>query len=424
VIKTLFAYRNLLLGLLLLNSGCIFLTDDKVAGIPLLREAVLAAVVLSAVLLLVMWKHVHRSRAAAWITLFGVVLPILSAILANLNYGQPFLYGMLEERRSFAYLLFFPVYFLMVKTKPTQDQIERFMLISGLACVFVGFLYYFKVIPENTNISFTVDDKNGGENLLRPDRYRIGANYVSICAFMLMYSIKRRLTLVKVATLCLFALYLWLVLQTRATMIIWALAGIWIFRNRPGLILQMAGFIVAALVATYVIFPTAVIDQYDKFFALMNEATDGDGPRDVTIALTMRDIANNNFVGMGALSLQWENGFARVYNDWFYLSDVGIVGVYYRYGFFTPLIALVYYLGFIRIMRNCKDKGSLLSAFQLDFWFSMINMVLSNSIMYGGEISAIAVAAFLYASKARAPAATQSEYSYHDPISYRHYKPQ
>jgi hypothetical protein len=420
VIKTLFAYRNLLLVLMLLNSGCIFLTDDKIAGIPLLREAFLAAVLLSAVILIVIWKTVHQSKAAAWIMLFGVVLPVLSAILANLNWGQPILYGLLEERRSFAYLLFFPLYFLMIKTKPTQEQIERFMLISGMACVFVGFLYYFKIIPENTNIDFTVDAKDGGENLLRPDRFRIGANYVSICAFMLMYSIRRKLTVTKVVTLGIFAAYLWLVLQTRTVMIIWALAGIWIFRSRPRPVIQMAALAVFALIAVYVIAPTAITDQYDKFMALMDEATDGGGVRDVTIALTMRDIAANNYVGMGALSLQWQNGFARIYNDWFYLSDVGIVGVYYRFGFLAPFIAFVYYFGFMRIMRNCKQKGDLLAAFQLDFWFSMLNMVLSGSIMFGGDISAIAAAAFLYASRQRAPSVSKLEYQHHDSIPYRY----
>lgn len=426
MIKTLLAHRNLLLVVMLLNSQCIFLTDDKIAGIPLLREAFLAGIVLSAILLLMMWKQARQSKTAAWIMVFGIGLPVLSAVLANLNYGQPILYGLLEERRSFTYLLFFPAYFLMVKTKPTQEQIERFMLVSGLACVFVGFMYYFKIIPQTTGVGYTVDEKtmSPDDNLLRPDRYRIGANYVQICAFMLMYSIKRRLTLVKVGMLGLFALYLWLVLQTRTTMIIWALAACWIFRSRPRPLFQMAGLIIAALVVVYVVMPSAIMDQVDKFNALLGEATDGAGPRDTTIAITLRDVARNSYVGMGALSLQWNGGFSALYNDWFYLSDVGIVGVYYRYGFLTPLIALTYYLGFLAIMRNCKVKSDMLAAFQLDFWFALFNMVLASSIMYGGDISGLAAAAFLYAAKARATSESRIEYPRHDPISYRYYKPQ
>jgi hypothetical protein len=424
VIKKLLANQNLVLLLMLLNSGCIFLTDDKIAGIPLLREAWLAGVILSAVILMVVWKHVHHSKAAAWILLFGMVLPVFSAILAKLNWGQPIIYGLLEERRNFAYLIFFPAYFLMVKTKPTQEQIQQFMLISGLACVFVGFLYYFKIIPQNSNIAFAVDEKDGGVNLLRPDRYRIGAGYVNLCALMLMYSIKRHMTAFKLVALAIFALYLWTVLQTRTIMLIWALSGMWIFRNRPGLVLQIAGLAVLALAAAYVIVPDAIIGQYDKFFALMDEATEGPGVRDTTIAISIAEVAKNHFVGLGALSLQWQGGFSRIYNDWFYLSDVGIVGVYYRFGFFAPFIAFAFYAGFIRIMRNCRNKGDLLAAYQLDFWFALFNMVLSNSIMFGGENLGLAAAIFLYVSRLSAPAESKIERSTYDPISYRHYKSQ
>lgn len=407
---------------MLLNSGCIFLTDDKIAGIPLLREAYLATIMLSSVFLIVFWKHVQHSKTTAWILLFGVVLPVFSAILANLNWGQPILYGLLEERRNFAYLIFFPAYFLLVRFEPTQEQIQRYMLISGLGCVFVGYLYFFKIIPQNTNIFFEVDRKDGGTNLLRPDRYRIGAGYVNLCALMLMYSIKRHLTLFKVIALGIFVSYLWMVLQTRNIMVIWALSGLWVFRNRPGLLLQMTGFAAFAAVAAYVAIPDAVSSQYDKFLALIGEATQGLGVRDTTIALSLTEVAKNNFLGLGALSLQWEDGFSRIYNEWFYLADVGIFGVYYRFGMFAPVIALIFYLGFIRIMSNCRVKGDLLSAYQLEFFLSMFNLVLSNSIMFGGENLGFAAALFLYASKSSTATEPQiNKYAFYDPIPYRHY---
>ena len=91
----------------------------------------------------------------------------------------------------------------------------------------IGFLYYFKVIPENSNVFFEVDAKDGAD-VLRPDRYRIGATYVSLCALTLMYSIKRHLTFAKISLLVVFALYLWVVLQTRNVMVIWSLSFLWI----------------------------------------------------------------------------------------------------------------------------------------------------------------------------------------------------
>ncbi|TBU88137.1 hypothetical protein [Phytopseudomonas dryadis] len=420
--KQLLAYRNLLFILFLLNSACFFLTDDKKAGIPYLRELYLLGIVGCAAALFLVWKRVYQSKASLWIIFMGLALPILSAIMANLNFGQPFLYGLLEERRSFAYLVFFPALFLLIKTAPSQQRLETFFLYSGLACAFVGYCYYFGIIPENSNVSFTVDAKDAGEVLLRPNRFRIGSSYVTISAFMLMYSMKDRISLAKVATLLFFASYLWLVLQTRQTMIIWCLAGLWIFRDRIDSLLKLGLLASTILVASYFLFPEFYYEQYVKFEALLDEATTGPGVRDTTTAIILGAVADNWYIGLGSLSLQWNGGFSTLYNPHFYLSDVGIVGVYYRYGFLTPVIAFVFYAGFLRIMKNCPNKGNLLNAFQLVFWFQMLNMFLSNSLMYGGDVLGIAAASFLYYSKAHATEKSTTPVfrgARHDNLQYR-----
>jgi len=58
LLRKVLAYKNLLIILLLLNSGCFFLTDDKRAGIPYFREIFLLLVVASTVCLFVAWKWV------------------------------------------------------------------------------------------------------------------------------------------------------------------------------------------------------------------------------------------------------------------------------------------------------------------------------------------------------------------------------
>jgi hypothetical protein len=407
MIRKLFAYRSLLFVLLLLNSACFFLTDNKKAGVPYLRELFIILVFVSALILLLVWTRAQQSRSGLWILFFGLLLPILSAVLAYLNFGQPISFGMLEERRSLLYLLFFPAWFLMTKARPTQAELEDFFLWCTLACVLVGFLYYFGVIPENTDIDFTVDEKDYGLNPLRPNRFSIGAPYVSACAFMLMYRLRRRVSLARLMILLLFASYLWLVIQTRNTMLVWALAGIWIFRSRLGLLLKIGSLAGVILLAAYFLAPDFFAQQFDQFNALLLEAGET-GVRNTTTQIIVSEVANNGFIGMGALSLQWQGGFSRLYNSYFYLSDVGLVGVYYRFGFLTPAIALIYYLGYLHIMARCRKKGDLLSALQLDFWFNCINFFFSNSIMYGGELSGLAIAAFLYyaSERAHAPAVT------------------
>ena len=55
MLQALFNPRTLLCLLVVVNSGFLFLTDNKLAGLPYLRELYLAGVVGAAVLLLAMW---------------------------------------------------------------------------------------------------------------------------------------------------------------------------------------------------------------------------------------------------------------------------------------------------------------------------------------------------------------------------------
>jgi hypothetical protein len=133
---------------------------------------------------------------------------------------------------------------------------------------------------------------------------------------------------------------------------------------------------------------------------LLFEATSEGGVRATTSDIVLQEIQQNYYIGMGALSLQWQNGFARLYSAYFYLSDVGLLGVLYRFGFLTPIIALFYYFGYWRIMRQCRRQGDLLSALQLDFLLNALNFFLSTSIMYGGDLAGLAIAAFVYFARA------------------------
>lgn len=425
MLRKVLAYKNLLFILFLLNSSCFFLTDDKRAGIPFLREMFLLLVLAVTACLFVAWRFVYQSKTSLWIIFMGVALPLLSAALAYLNFGQPIAYGLLEERRFFEYLVFFPTLFLLIMAKPTEEEVGNYFLYVALACATVGFMYYLGIIPTNAVTSYTVDDWTQYEDLLRPDRYRIGSGFVTMAAFMLMYKMRERVRISQLLILLYFVAYLWLVMQTRQTMLVWGVAGLWIFRKRIDSLMKMSVLGIALLVVSYFIVPDFYVEQYERFHALLFEATSGPGVRDVTVATIVDAISNNNYIGMGALSLQWQGGFTRIYNSHFYLSDVGVFGVYYRFGFLALAIVLIYYGGYLRIMSQCRNKGSLLSAIQIAFVFGMMNFMLSNGLTFNGSLYGMAAAIFLYYAKLQTANATMSnnlEQVNYDQFQYRNYK--
>lgn len=425
MLRKVLAYKNLLFILFLLNSACFFLTDDKRAGIPYLRELFLLMVLGATACLFVAWRFVYQSKTSLWIIFMGVALPLISATLAYLNFGQPVVYGLLEERRFFEYLVFFPTLFLLIMAKPTEEEVGNYFLYVALICATVGFMYYLGIIPTNTVASFTVDDWTQYEDLLRPDRYRIGSAFVTISAFMLMYKMRERITAAHFFILLYFVAYLWLVMQTRQTMLVWGVAGLWIFRKRIDSLMKMTVLGVIMLVVSYFLMPEFYTAQYERFHALLFEATSGPGVRDLTVATIIEAISNNSYIGMGALSLQWNGGFSTVYNSHFYLSDVGIFGVYYRYGFLALFVLMIYYGGYLWIMSQCRDKGSLLSAIRIAFVFGMMNFMLSNGLTFAGDLYGMAAAIFLYYAKLQTADSTLSknlEQVNYDQFQYRNYK--
>lgn len=422
MITQLQVYRALLLALIVLNSGFIVLTDDKRAGIPFVRELFTVVVIASTALLFLAWKRVGQSSTTYWILFMAIVLPITSALFAKLNFGQPIPYGLLEERRFFLYLVFFPTLFLLYRAQLSEQQLAQYVLYAGLACVAVGFLYFFKIFPENAKIGFQVDDFIGIDEL-RPDRFRIGEIYVTICAFMLMYSLRQAITLPRLGLLLLFTAYLWFVLQTRQTMLVWALAGVWIFRTRLTTVVKLLIVLGTLIGFAYLAVPALFDAQYDRLMELFSEAAAEPGVRENTIEIILEAIRNNSFMGMGALSLQWNNGFENVYNRHFYLADVGVFGVYYRYGFLALFVLGIFYLGFLRTAKRCRMKGPLLQALQLTFVTMCLNFILSNALTFAGDVLGMAAAFFVYyaaTQRADQPCSQLSRQVSYDRLQYRH----
>lgn len=391
-------YRCALFALIAINSGFLILTDDKRAGIPFLREAFLAAVIAISLWLFIAWQRVYEFRGVPLILFMALALPTLSALFAYLNFGQPMSYGLLEDRRFFGYLLFFPTLYLLYKAQVDEADLYRYMLYSGLLCVLVGFLYYFNVITPNEQYDFQVDDFVTNDEL-RPDRFRIGEAYASVCAFMLMYRLRQHFSFKTLGLLLLFAAFLWLVVQTRQTMLVWALAALWIFRSRIDSVLTLCVLFGSLFAVSYLLLPDVYADQFERLSLLLDHAANDDGPRDETISIILNAIRHNDFLGMGALSLQWNGGFASIYNRHFYLADVGMFGVYYRFGLLTVFVLLFFYYGFYRLLSAAPQKGPLLMALRLMFVTICLNFALSNGLTFMGDLLGMAAAFSVYLAR-------------------------
>jgi hypothetical protein len=94
----------------------------------------------------------------------------------------------------------------------------------------------------------------------------------------------------------------------------------------------------------------------------------GDSIRSSTLLTITSELSKNHLMGLGALSIQWNNGFAPIFGKYFFLSDVGIFGELFQVGAIYPIFCLslavfIYYIVSNSASRVGRDCVICISAF-------------------------------------------------------------
>ena len=80
--------------------------------------------------------------------------------------------------------------------------------------------------------------------------------------------------------------------------------------------------------------------------------------RRYTIAAIFRPLDLVNWLPSGSLSLMWQDGFIPYFGEHFFLSDVGLIGTMFRFGFLTFFVVPMSLFVYQRIARNINpDMG-------------------------------------------------------------------
>ena len=395
--------------LILFNMGFLFLSDSKTSGIPFLRELFVLVLLIVCVWQILIKRYWQGTYYEYWVLILVGCIMVLSPVLAWLNFGQPISYGMLEERRMLHYLIFFPSFYGLLKEDLTLETLEKYIIYAFLSCVVLGSLYALQILKSRTGVSFqverAVEDIEDLYTGFRAGRFMFGSSFLGLVYLLAILHLRRLPHLLSKAAIKWIALalvcvaYLWFVVQTRSMMAVMVLMTLMAFRHKVLRMAQLGYVAIIALVLVVALAPDWVAQQMETFEALYEEATHDNGPRvrEVTIQVIVDEILANNFVGMGALSLQWQEGFHRIYNRHFYLSDVGLYGIWYRFGLLAiPLVFFYFRNNLVWAFGRPNDKRPLVVAFRYTIVFALLNPVFSNSMTFGGQTYGLFIAVFAY----------------------------
>ncbi len=121
-----------------------------------------------------------------------------------------------------------------------------------------------------------------------------------------------------------------------------------------------------------------------------------DGARSITIAAIMNHLDIVNWLPSGSLSLMWQDGFVPYFGEHFFLSDVGIIGTLFRFGFLTFLVIPLTLMIYRRIAKIISPDMSFIYPVMLAYF---VIWPLNGLMEYGQPV--IAMLFVIHALKAR-----------------------
>jgi hypothetical protein len=289
---------------------------------------------------------------------------VLPAIFSFYTFGQPITYGLIEERRILFTFGFVPL--LLLAKHISTRQFEHAFIYAALIAVVLSWCFKFGLVPDLREEQTSWD---------RPDRSSIGPFLICFAYFYCIQvwakgkspingeQRQRKLYLILAAVLL-----LTLVFATQTRQLIVLCLAFTLFSLRAKAIIWAASLCV--LLSPLFFYPELleILGLNVEFYESSLDGDVEDGVRPHTIASVFSHLNLVNWLPSGSLSLMWQDGFIPYFGEHFFLSDIGIIGTLFRFGFLTFLLVPLTLFVYHRIARSINSEMEFTYAVMLAFF--------------------------------------------------------
>lgn len=322
-------------------------------------------------------------------------IPFFNCIQAKEVYGQPVIYGLLAQRTNFLILVAVFNVFLLKKGMISLKQIEFYFLITTHFCLAIFFYYNLFIDPLQY-----IDTELVSYSMTRGYRFKFSNILVNSLMFYCIFQIWINKLRSYYFSLIICLLYTIVYVQDRSQLVaIAATLFLYYMRNfsirkKIFYAISIISGVVVLFFLLYWIFPE-LINIYIQLYTNATSLITGDLATDAStnLRITESKIAVEGFkehplMGTGFVSRQWNGGYNAIFN-YFYPSDVGILGNLFVYGIIGTII---YYLLFFFSywfsipLKNNFDVFLVTCQYTMLFLFIDMMTVASN-IKYIGIIA-------------------------------------
>ena len=336
-------------------------------GFKFLNEAYLAVCLgLSLLLILASTEEASREfRILMYYAFYSVfVFTVLPAIFSFYTFGQPVTYGLIEERRILFTFGFVPL--LLLAKHISTRQFEHALIYAALIAVILSWCFKFGLVPDLREEQTSWD---------RPDRSSIGPFLICFAYFYCIQVWAKGKSPIngeqrhrKLYLLIAAVLLLTLVFATQTRQLIVLCLAFTLFSLKAKAIIWAASLCV--LLSPLFFYPELleVLGLNIEFYENSLDGDVEDGVRPHTIASVFNHLSLVNWLPSGSLSLMWQDGFIPYFGEHFFLSDIGIIGTLFRFGFLTFLLVPLTLFVYRRIARSINTEMEFTYAVMLAFF--------------------------------------------------------
>lgn len=353
------------------------------------------------------WKWKEHSRFTSfelYLLLMILLVPIMSAIPAWSEFGQPILYGLLSQRSSILFagsLLLIHVIRYKYFTLRDVEKALLFLMWGTLLLYLVMKAFLDPAQFADYGKGFVIGEGTGKLLFRLPGFFLFfGVFYYAFLGF--------RKKLVKYYLIAVLFFTFLLGESGGRSMTVAMFITFIFFVIRWGRFTRLIKFIPKTLVVTTLILGAAYFVKPDSFTS--RAAKFGDA---FTVALTGADVEDASarsrifqtliampyvtkhpFIGNGNLSYQWQDGYKGVLGAYFYPADIGLIGVLYMYGLVGFILFLWQYWFAIKAARKLPIHihTPLLDATKGMLLYMAIHSLVTGFFVHYAEISFLFIA--------------------------------
>jgi len=299
------------------------------------------------------------------------IVPIMSAVCAQSEFGQPILYGLLTERSMVAVAA---VLFCMHRLRIgffRLSEVKSALMILAWGTAILWIFMRLALNPANyvnpANYGF-VSEGDQPIFALPAQFILIGVLYYALRGLrtgksrdyllaLLLFTgaidkTSGRVMILSILVTFLFFAVRWLKLKRLLILLPTMAAGI--------------GLLVGLL---YLAAPKIVTDRIDQFQAVFIVAFTGEASDDPSangripqVLLASEGIQRRPLLGSGSISAQWEGGYRETLGARFYPEDIGLIGAVYNFGFIGLIFfASQYWFAWRAVKGRLPESNSALS---------------------------------------------------------------